>query len=221
MSEERSRCCPFPAQRPIQLPANASGWFRYGAGLEPVRRIRRYGGHYQRRGNVRRPSKGVRVRFANSIQFADILHAQTLLIGAITNRWTMELEQSWRFQFARRQDQKTVIVDTMKQTVRRPPPATLREWAYQTNEDGSAQKDYTLISRISNSSSRELVIVAAGVKQFGTEAAGRLLTDPEQFGAMLRKLPGKWESKNVQFVLETRVIGNTPAEPEVVAWHVW
>ena len=65
------------------------------------------------------------------------------------------------------------------------------------------------------------MLAAAGVKQFGTEAAGRLLTDPDQLNAILRSLPSGWESKNLQIVLHTKVIGNTAAQPEVVAWHVW
>jgi hypothetical protein len=40
-------------------------------------------------------------------------------------------------------------------------------------------------------------------------------------GAILQKLPTGWEGKNVQLVLHVRVIGNTPAQPEVLASHVW
>ena len=65
------------------------------------------------------------------------------------------------------------------------------------------------------------LIVAAGIKQFGTEAAGRLLTDPAQLSAVLAKLPRGWEEKNLQIVLHARVIGNTPGQPEVEASHVW
>ena len=64
-------------------------------------------------------------------------------------------------------------------------------------------------------------MVAAGLKQFGAEAAGRLLADPEQLGAILRKLPAGWEKRNLPFVLHARVIGNTAALPEMVASHVW
>jgi len=66
-----------------------------------------------------------------------------------------------------------------------------------------------------------LILAAAGLKQFGTEAAGRLLADPEQLGAILRKLSRGWESRNLQVVLHARVIGNTPALPDVVASYVW
>jgi hypothetical protein len=31
-----------------------------------------------------------------SIEFADLRKAQTLPIGAVTNRWMMQLQQAWR-----------------------------------------------------------------------------------------------------------------------------
>ena len=43
------------------------------------------------------------------------------------------------------------------------------------------------------------MIVSAGIKQFGTEAAGRVLADPAALDPLLRKLPwrvGKQESSN-------------------------
>jgi hypothetical protein len=63
--------------------------------------------------------------------------------------------------------------------------------------------------------------VGAGLKGFGTEAAGRLLVDAGQLGNILGKLPAGWETNNLQIVLHVKVIGNTPAQPDVVAWHVW
>ena len=78
-----------------------------------------------------------------------------------------------------------------------------------------------LVGRIHSSYTGGFVLEAAGLNQFGTEAAGRFLADPEQLGAILRKLPPGWENKNVQLVLHVRVIGNTPAQPEMVASHVW
>ena len=48
-----------------------------------------------------------------------------------------------------------------------------------------------------------------------------MLTDPDQLGVILRMPPAGWKSKNLQIVLHAKVIGNTPAQPEGVAWHVW
>jgi hypothetical protein len=129
----------------------------------------------------------------------------------------MELEQTWRFQFRPSPDRGIVIVDTTET----PDAKTHPQWAVTAKADGSIAEDYILLCRIRNSTAGGLQVVAAGVKQFGTEAAGRLLTDHNQLGVILTKLPAGWETKNLQIVLHVRVIGNTPAQPELVAWHVW
>src|SRR5580692_10788845 len=167
-----------------------------------------------------RHSKPVRVRMASNIGFADLQKAQTLLIGAVTNRWTMELQQTWRFRFSWTPGTRTVIVDTQEQSAKTANSGA-RQWSILASDDGSAPDDYVLVGRIRSSFTGGFVLEAAGLKQFGTEAAGRLITDPERLGAILRKLPAGWESKNVQLVLHVRVIGNAPAQPEVLASHVW
>ncbi|HYP14473.1 MAG TPA: hypothetical protein VEQ63_11165 [Bryobacteraceae bacterium] len=213
-SEERLPPMAVPQQRPLQLEPGEIN----GSDMIPV--FNQYVGFgdmvvaTQIASMLARNSKDVRVRLANTVQFADLRGSQALLIGALTNRWTMELGQSWRFQFHRRLEQGTFIVDTQSGPVK-------REWRSTPKDDGSVDKDFILVSRIVNSSTGGLLILAAGVKQFGTEAAGRLLTDPKQLGSILRKLPADWEGRNLQIILQTRVIGNTPAEPEPVAWHVW
>ena len=207
----------IPIQRPIHVPANQLD----GSDLIPV--PNQYVGFgdmvvaTEVAEMLGRRSKAVRVRLASSVQFADFRQGHTLLIGAITNPWTLELSQSWRFQFARNPGLDTVIVDTMDTR-----SAELqRRWRVPANQDGSASEDYMLICRIRNSVASGFLVVAAGVKQFGTEAAGHLLTDPRQLTAVLDKLPRGWEEKNLQIVLHSKVIGNTPGQPDVVAWHVW
>ena len=139
-------------------------------------------------------SKHVRIRLASSIEFADMRRAQTFLVGAITNRWTMELQGAWRYRFSWTPGAVTVITDTRS-------GGGKREWSIPQIDDGSAQEDYVMLCRIRNSLTGGLTLVAAGLKQFGTEAAGRLLADPDQLGAILQKLPAGWETKNMQVVL--------------------
>jgi hypothetical protein len=125
----------------------------------------------------------------------------------------MELSQSWRFQFAWAPDHTAVIKDMQS--------GSERHWTIQAQDDGSTTEDYSLIARIRNSPTSGLLIVSAGIKQFGTEAAGRLLADPVELGTILNKLHGGWEDRNLEIVLHNRVIGNTPAQPEVIASYVW
>jgi len=215
LSEANQAPLPVLSQRPIQVPpekldgsdliAVQNQYVGFGDMVVATEVVSMLAG--KKKQSLLRPSSG--------IQFADLRQSQTLLIGALTNHWTMELSQSWRFQFARNPGLQFMIVDTM------PPRGEHPQWVTPAQPDGSANEDYTLICRIRNSVTGRLLFVAAGLKQFGTEAAGRLIADPAQLGKVLSGLPRGWEDKNVQVVLHARVIGNTPGPPEVVAWHVW
>jgi hypothetical protein len=216
LSEERQPSQEIPHQRPIQL---APDEFT-GADLVPV--FNQYVGFGDMVAATEVASmigrnakaKAVRVRMASGVEFADLRKAPTLLIGAITNRWTLELQQAWRYRFVHVPGTRTVIVDTQD-------ASGARQWAISGKDDGSSPEDYILVSRIRSGYTGGLLLVAAGLKQFGTEAAGRLLVDPDSLGSILRKLPEGWEAKNLQLLLHARVIGNTPAQPEMVASHVW
>ena len=150
-------------------------------------------------------SKDYVMRMASSISFADLRQSPAVLIGAMTNRWTMELGQNWRFRFDRKET-GNLIEDS-----RAKPPGS-RVWAVPRREDGGAQIDYPLISRLAHSSAGPPLVVAAGIKQFGTEAAGHLLSDPGRLEEVLSQIPAGWESKNLQVVLRVQVIANTPGD---------
>ena len=173
---------------------------------------------YQITAMLARKGKAVRLRLASSISFADLRQVPVLLVGAITNHWTMEFQQNWRFQFTFQAGYNTVLVDT---TDKPAAGAEQRHWTVPATNDGSATEDYVLICRLRNPTTGGFVVVVAGVKQFGTEAAGRLVSDPDQIALLVRDLKPGWENKNLQVVLHVRVIGNTPAQPEVAAWDVW
>jgi hypothetical protein len=214
LSEKLSPPQTVPFQRAIQAPADALD----GSDMVPV--FNQYVGFgdmvaaTEISSMMARAGRTTRVRLTSSISFDDMRQMPTVLIGAFTNRWTMELGQSWKFQFGRLPDDRSMIFDAESQS-------SSRQWWIPLSADGSSDEDYLLITRIRNSSLGGILIVAAGLKQFGTEAGGRLLTDLPRLGAILRKLPPGWEAKNLQVVLHAKVIGNAPAEPQLVAFRVW
>ena len=162
-------------------------------------------------------NRSVRLRLADSISFADLRQTPALLIGALTNHWTMVFQPNWRFQFKFLPGYSSVIVDTGDEP---PDGKPHRQWSVPVTNDGSTSEDYVLVCRLKDATSGAFAVVVAGIKQFGTEAAGRLVTDPDQLANILRDLPAGWENKNLQIVLRVRVIGNTPAQPEVAAIDV-
>jgi hypothetical protein len=206
--------------RPIQVPPDKLN----GSDLLPV--LNQYVGYgdmvaaNEVTAMLAQRSKKVRLRLASGIEFPDLRKTNTLLIGAISNSWTMRLQQSWRFQFRWTPAVRTVVIDTMSQTAGAP-SGEQRQWFVESKEDEAYQEDYVMVSRIRNSITGGLLLVGAGLKGVGTEAAGRLLVDAEQLGTILRKLPSGWDAKNLQILLHVKVIGNAPAQPEMVAWHVW
>jgi hypothetical protein len=66
-----------------------------------------------------------------------------------------------------------------------------------------------------------LVVTAAGILPYGTQAAGELLTSNRYLEAALRQAPQDWYRRNLQIVIHTKVVGGVPGPPEAVAWHVW
>lgn len=213
LNAERLPPTPIPMQRRIELPPDELN----GSDFVPV--MNQYVGYGdlvaadEVAQMLARRGRPVRIMLASSIPFADLLHSKAYLIGSLSNHWTMELTQNWRFQFVWGADHIAFIKDTQAGSDRR--------WTISVQDDESTPEDYSLIARVRNSPTGGMLLVSAGIKQFGTEAAGRLLADHTELGTILSKLPKGWEDKNLEIVLHNRVIGNTPAQPEVVASHIW
>lgn len=204
---------PYPLQREIQLPPREID----GSDMVPV--LNQFIGFgdmvaaNETTQMLARRGQKVHVALASSLNFAELRGSNAYLIGSLTNHWTMELSQNWPFQFGWTDHQDAAIRDTTSPTA--------RQWIVVSNGDGVTPDDYSLICRVRDSPTGGLLIVAAGLKQFGTEAAGRIITDPDAFGAILEKLPSGWADRNLQIVVHVRVIGNSPARPELTAWRVW
>jgi hypothetical protein len=100
--------------------------------------------------------------------------------------------------------------------------APARSWRLPVAVDnGSSTEDYFLVCRLANSSSSRPVMMVAGLKQFGTEAASRFIVDPQAVNDTLRKIGSNWQNRNLELVFHAKVIGNSPSASELIAWHVW
>ena len=78
-----------------------------------------------------------------------------------------------------------------------------------------------LISRFLNPRTGRIVVIVAGLYGFGTEAAGRFLTDARQMESMAGQIPPQWEKKNLQIVVGTEVIDRSSGPARVLAVHSW
>ena len=66
-----------------------------------------------------------------------------------------------------------------------------------------------------------MLVEIAGITQYGTDAAGDLVTNPDLMAENLRDAPPDWQKKNLQLVLRVKVISSAPSTPKVVAKYFW
>jgi hypothetical protein len=82
-------------------------------------------------------------------------------------------------------------------------------------------EDYAIITRVLEPMTERMVVVAGGLTGYGTMAAGEFLTNPEYLQAVAKQLPKNWEHKNIQLVIDTKVINGNSGPPRVVDQYIW
>jgi hypothetical protein len=156
-------------------------------------------------GSWRRPFV---LRAGRDVSFGDLRNRPSVMIGAFNNAWTLELTNDLPYRF-----RNGVSIEN------RDHPE--RSWSVPRNDHDSTTVDYALITRVLTSKAGGPLITVAGVGQAGTQAAAEFLTNPEKMRSLLQNAPRGWESKNMQAVLQVKVVGYLPASVDVVATNYW
>jgi hypothetical protein len=154
-----------------------------------------------------------RVLPASEASFAQLREGPIVLIGGFDNIWTLRVTQKLRFGFESK-DGVALIVDrkSQKQTTW----ATAWDLPYQ-----KLSRDYAIVARIHDNTTGQPVIVAAGISEEGTEAAGEILYNPVYLDSLIARLPSNWEQLNMEAVIETQVIEGHPGPPSILAVETW
>lgn len=159
--------------------------------------------------------RSVRVQSVGSTTLADLQAGPAVLIGAFNNDWTMRVTSQWRFGFeANWNDNSFRIVDRSR--------PEQKSWHTDMNLPYvKLTRDYGLVARCVNPFGERAVVVAAGIGQYGTLAAGEFLTDPKYMDDLIARLPAGWRHKNIEAVITARVVDGNCGPPQVIATYVW
>ncbi len=157
--------------------------------------------------------KAFRVLPASQATFAELREGPIVLIGAFDNIWTLRVTQKLRFGFDSK-DGVALIVD--RKSRQQTTWATAWDLPYQ-----KLSRDYAIVARIHDQTTGQPVIVAAGISEEGTEAAGESVYNPEYLEALLKNAPPNWEQLNMEAVIATQVIDGHPGPPQVQAVEFW
>jgi hypothetical protein len=157
--------------------------------------------------------KAFRVLPASEASFAQLREGPIVLIGGFDNIWTLRVTQKLRFGFESK-DGVAIIVD--RKSPQQTSWATAWDLPYQ-----KLSRDYAIVARIHDNTTGQPVIVAAGISEEGTEAAGEILYNPVYLDSLIAKLPTNWEQMNMEAVIETQVIEGHPGPPSILAVETW
>jgi hypothetical protein len=162
---------------------------------------------------LERQKKSFRVSAASEASFSQLREGPAVLIGAFDNLWTMRLTRDLRFGFDSI-DGNAFIVD------RRSSTKTTWFMAWDLPYEKLA-RDYAIVARYRDSLTGQPVVIAAGISEEGTEAAGELISNAADLNALLQKAPSNWRNMNMEAVIETQVIDGHSGPPRVRAVEFW
>jgi hypothetical protein len=162
---------------------------------------------------LERQHKAFRVSAASDASFGELREGPAVLIGAFDNLWTMRLTHNLRFGFDSI-DGNAFIVDRKSKT------KTTWFTAWDLPYEKLA-RDYAIVARYRDSLTGQPVVIASGISEEGTEAAGELLSNPAVLQTLLKDAPENWRSMNMEAVIETQVIDGHAGPPLVRAVEYW
>jgi len=161
-------------------------------------------------------SRGKPYQIASQSQatYADLQRGPVVLIGLMNNDWTERLVRDLRFSVVRNPPNIVTIRD-------RNNPAG-NQWSVDYAAPYlNLTKDYAILDRLTDPKTGQVVITVAGLSVFGTLAAGRFATDPDQIKAIDAIAPSGWGQKSLELVLSVDVIRGVPGRPVIVASRFW
>lgn len=160
-----------------------------------------------------RQHKVFRVSAASEASFAQLREGPAVLIGAFDNLWTLRLTRDLRFGFDS-VDGNALIVD------RKSKSKTSWTFAWTIPYEKLAA-DYAIVGRYRDSLTGQPVVIASGISEEGTEAAGELISNPADLETLLRNAPPDWRNRNIEAVIETQVIDGHAGPPQLRAVEIW
>ncbi|WP_263355840.1 hypothetical protein [Acidicapsa ligni] len=162
---------------------------------------------------LQKQHKAFRVSAASEASYAQLREGPAVLIGAYDNLWTMRLTRDLRFGFDSI-DGKARIID------RKSPSKTTWSTAWDI-PSVNLTRDYAIVARYRDTMIGQPVVLASGISEEGTEAAGELVSNPTDLAALLKHAPANWRNMNMEAVIETQVIDGHSGPPQVLAVEFW
>jgi hypothetical protein len=156
-----------------------------------------------------------RIQSDDATSLADLTAAPGVLIGAFNNAWTLRSVRGLRFTFE---------VDPVanRYWIRDRQNAARKDWEIDMGLPYTKlTEDYAIVARFMNPATERMMVIAGGIGQGGTVAAGEFLTSEKYMKDLAARAPANWEQKNFEAVIAARVIDGSAGPPRVLATYFW
>ena len=147
--------------------------------------------------------------------FADFSGRPTILIGSYDNDWSMGITEGKPFQF------KLDSARGMKWIADDNRPGEEIGSLQASSLEPATYDAFSIVMRQTGQISQQPRIVLAGITDKGTIAAAEFVSNPKYLEDFERHAPKDWSKKNVEFLLQTRVIEGVIGIPTIVDYKVW
>ena len=156
-------------------------------------------------------------RLDQSIVPAELRTAPLVVIGGIRNDWAVRLGVNLRYKLAHEPGGGVNFIEDSSN------PAN-HSWAVDMTapiKHDQVIADYALINRVLDPSTGQWWVGVAGITGLGTLAAEQVLVDPKTMSALSANFPRGWERKNLQIVLEVKILRGIASDYRPVAVYAW
>jgi hypothetical protein len=155
-----------------------------------------------------------KLRLDHTTTLDDLQQGPTILIGGLDNAWTLRALGHLRYRFQGTDQEQYWISDTKN-------PRS-RTWEVDLKTQYPAVKrDFALIARVHDDSTRQVQIIVAGIGMSGTAAAGEFMVDPNRLEELRKRVGPGFKDHDFEAVLGTDVVNGSPGSANILAVEVW
>jgi len=154
------------------------------------------------------------IRLAQSATLSELHGTPVIVLGSYPNEWALRLGSGLRFRF---QQNATGSLNWIEDT-----SSPGKVWS--VNLDAPIKQvpsEYALITRALDPTTGQWWIGIGGTTVLGTLGSYPMLLDPAAVSALTSTLPRGWERKNVQIVVEFKMVDGSLGASRVVGTNVW
>jgi hypothetical protein len=164
---------------------------------------------------LQRSHKTFQLKPSQQISLADLRSSPTVVFGGLHNNWSMLLQQSLRFKFREQANLGLRWIEDSKNQQN-------RSWSIDLSAPyREVDSDYVLITRAQDPRTGQWWIGIGGLTAQGTHAANQVLIDRKAMKNITSGLENGWDTKNLQMVVQIKMVEDSPGVPRVIATHTW